>query len=101
MYSQPWSLSYRLVLYFVTVGCAIIEITGGGEGFSAPKLSTACVFGDSDCVTVEGDEFVYPNPGNVVTFGGKWSSGTPGETQYKGTCELDLSCELIMSWADR
>lgn len=36
---------------------------------------------DGGCASIEGDEMVYPNPGNQVVYGGKWASGKPGATQ--------------------
>lgn len=59
--------------------CAVVDIANGGSGldstdYPAPFVANA---GVNDCVTIEGIDVVYPNPGKNVQYGGSYASSKP------------------------
>lgn len=75
------------------MNCALVKITGSSSGTSlnTPLMFEANIFGEK-CTTPEGLDFVYPNPGNSVEYGGKYSSQKPtGPTEITGCPSLDYS----------
>ncbi|GAA5974422.1 hypothetical protein JCM11641_005274 [Rhodosporidiobolus odoratus] len=57
---------------------AIVNIEGSSsESFTGPALFRANTLEDGTCITIEGEDTVYPNPGPSVEYGGKITASTP------------------------
>ncbi|KAH0352943.1 hypothetical protein KCU81_g1868, partial [Aureobasidium melanogenum] len=74
------------------MNCATVSIQGSSaskrdtESFEAlPFIWKANLKGINDCVTVEGDDPVYPEPGPQVQYGGKITSSSPASSE-PGVC---------------
>lgn len=59
--------------------CAIVDISGSSssKSFTGPGLFRANTLPDGTCITIEGDDVVFPNPGPSVEYGGKMSKSSP------------------------
>ncbi|BGP28353.1 hypothetical protein JCM10296v2_000085 [Rhodotorula toruloides] len=58
--------------------CAIVDISGSSssKSFTGPGLYRANTLPDGTCITIEGDDVVFPNPGPSVEYGGKMSKSS-------------------------
>ncbi|BGP13293.1 hypothetical protein JCM10213v2_001212 [Rhodosporidiobolus nylandii] len=56
---------------------AVVAVSGTADSFTGPNIFRANTFGDGVCNTPEGTDFVFPNPGEQVIYGGKYSSDSP------------------------
>lgn len=67
--------------------CAVVDIVGGSGasyGLNTPEMFRANTQGGA-CVTPEGVDFVFPNPGDSVVYGGKYATQKPsGPTIAQG-----------------
>ncbi|KAM0793788.1 hypothetical protein ACM66B_001205 [Microbotryomycetes sp. NB124-2] len=53
------------------MNCAIVDIKGSSSSsYTGPTLFRANTFADNTCITVEGEEVVFPNPGPSVQYFG-------------------------------
>ena len=60
--------------------CAAVNVESSSTGsMTVPRIFEANIFGAGTCNTVEGDEVVFPNPGDSVEYGGKWAGQKPGK----------------------
>lgn len=60
--------------------CAVITVTNGGSGLSAPDYPApfvANVAAAPGCTTIEGVDVVFPNPGKNVKYGGSYAQSKP------------------------
>lgn len=68
------------------MNCAVVDIVGGSQGttLNTPEMFRANTFGGS-CITPEGVDFVFPNPGDSVEYAGDYASQKPsGPTAIDG-----------------
>ncbi|BGO98980.1 endoglucanase [Rhodotorula toruloides] len=58
--------------------CAIVDISGSSssKSFTGPGLYRANTLSDGTCITIEGEDVVFPNPGPSVEYGGKMSKSS-------------------------
>ncbi|GAA6008135.1 hypothetical protein JCM10207_007041 [Rhodosporidiobolus poonsookiae] len=78
------------------MNCAIVDIAGGSsKSFTGPGLFRANTFADGTCITVEGDDPVYPNPGKSVEYGGKITSSSPATVL--SPCDYDQDTTVTVS----
>ncbi|BGP12201.1 hypothetical protein JCM10213v2_000112 [Rhodosporidiobolus nylandii] len=78
------------------MNCAIVNIEGSSsKSFTGPAPFRANTFSDGTCVTVEGEDVVYPNPGASVEYGGKMSSKSA--TTNLQPCSYDQNQDVTIS----
>lgn len=73
------------------MNCAVVKITGSSSGttLSTPMMFEANIFSGT-CQTPEGVDFVYPNPGDSVEYGGSYAAGSkPPPTTISGCPSVD------------
>lgn len=73
------------------MNCAVVKITGTSSGttLNTPMMFEANIFSGT-CQTPEGVDFVYPNPGDSVEYGGSYSGGSePPPTTISGCPSVD------------
>ena len=76
------------------MNCAPVNVVGkAGSSFTGPRMFEANIFGGT-CVTVEGIDVVYPNPGKSVTFGGSFKGGNTGPPTELSPCNFDQTENL-------
>lgn len=70
------------------MNCARVTINGTSKSPSSwikPGLYLANIYGDGTCNTVEGRNYVFPYPGDAVTYGGDVTANTKySSSQLKG-----------------
>lgn len=70
------------------MNCARVTINGTSKSPSSwikPGLYLANIYGDGTCNTVEGRNYVFPYPGDAVTYGGDVTANTKySPSQLKG-----------------
>ncbi|SCV68342.1 BQ2448_463 [Microbotryum intermedium] len=59
--------------------CAIVDIQGPPQqtSYTGPSPFRANTFADGSCITTEGQEVVFPNPGNSVQYLGSSTKASP------------------------
>ena len=68
------------------MNCAVVDIVGGSYSgtLNTPDIFRANTFG-GPCITPEGVDFVFPNPGDSVEYGGAYATKKPsGPTPITG-----------------
>lgn len=60
-----------------------VDVEGSSEPLKVPALFKANIFSGS-CETKDGDEVVFPNPGDSVEYGNTRAGGKGGETKAPG-----------------
>ncbi|KAK4046384.1 hypothetical protein OIV83_006107 [Microbotryomycetes sp. JL201] len=78
------------------MNCAIVDIRGGSaQSYTGPTPFRANTFADGTCITVEGQEVVFPNPGPSVQYLGSSSSSSPA-TQLSN-CPFNQNSDVTIS----
>ncbi|GAA5860369.1 hypothetical protein JCM8547_003479 [Rhodosporidiobolus lusitaniae] len=76
--------------------CAIVNIEGSSaKSFTGPTVFRANTFSDGSCITVEGEDVVYPNPGDSVEYGGSVTKSTAATTL--SNCNFDEDANVTIS----
>src|SRR5271169_1344413 len=76
------------------MNCAPVTVVGkAGSSFTGPRMFEACIF-SGKCVTVEGVDVVYPNPGSSIQFGGAFKGGNTGPPTELTGCPIDQNQNL-------
>ncbi|KAF8418077.1 hypothetical protein EV426DRAFT_705993 [Tirmania nivea] len=68
------------------MNCAVVDIVGrsNGKNLNTPDIFRANIFGGT-CITPEGVDFVFENPGDSVEYGGDYATNKPsGPTPITG-----------------
>jgi len=68
------------------MNCAVVDVVGGSDGktLNTPEIFRADTFGGT-CITPEGVDFVFENPGDSVEYGGDYATNKPsGPTPVTG-----------------
>ncbi|KAF8448460.1 hypothetical protein BGX38DRAFT_1093005 [Terfezia claveryi] len=68
------------------MNCAVVDIVGGSDGktLNTPEIFRANSFAGT-CITPEGKDFVFQNPGDSVEYGGDYATNKPsGPTPITG-----------------
>ena len=77
------------------MNCAPVVVVGtAGSSFTGPRIFEANIFGQGKCITVEGVDVVYPNPGTSVHFGGAFAGGNTGPATVLANCDFDQNVML-------
>ncbi|KAK4057746.1 hypothetical protein OIO90_001394 [Microbotryomycetes sp. JL221] len=78
------------------MNCAIVSVAGSSSSsYTGPTLFRANTFSDGTCITTEGQEVVFPNPGPSVQYLGSSTPGSPA-TQL-GNCPFDQNADVTIS----
>ena len=74
------------------MNCAVVKISGSSSGttLNTPMMFEANIFSGT-CQTPEGVDFVYPNPGESVEYGGSYTGTKPPPTTISGCPAVDNS----------
>jgi hypothetical protein len=87
-----WTYSNDSEFY---MNCAPVVVVGtAGSSFTGPRIYEANIFGQGKCITVEGVDVVYPNPGTSVHFGGSFAGGNTGPATVLANCDFDQNVML-------
>ena len=78
------------------MNCAPVKVVGTSSSFTGPRMFEANIFGGT-CITVEGFDVVYPNPGKSVQFGGKFVGGNTGPPTVLSPCNFDENENLTVT----
>ena len=78
------------------MNCAPVTVKGTSTSFTGPRMYEANIFGDT-CITVEGTDVVYPNPGKSVQFGGAFVDGKTGPPTVLSPCNFDETQNITVS----
>jgi len=80
------------------MNCAPVTISGSSSNsFTGPRMHEANVFGPPNCVTVEGVDVVYPNPGKFVLFGGSFKGGNTGPPTVLTPCNFNENEDITVT----
>jgi len=80
------------------MNCAPVTISGSSSNsFTGPRMHQANVFGPPNCVTVEGVDVVYPNPGKFVLFGGSFKGGKTGPPTVLTPCNFNENEDITVT----
>ena len=80
------------------MNCAPVTISGSSSNsFTGPRMHQANVFGPPNCVTVEGVDVVYPNPGKFVLFGGSFKGGNTGPPTVLTPCSFNENEDITVT----
>ncbi|KAF8474612.1 hypothetical protein BDZ91DRAFT_270002 [Kalaharituber pfeilii] len=71
-----WTWFNRIGNREMYMNCAVVDIVGGSGTFHGPPMFKANIFG-STCVTKEGEDIVFPNPGSSSVYGGNFLNNKP------------------------
>jgi len=77
--------------------CAAVDVQSSSSGsIKLPAIFEANIFSKA-CETIEGDEVVFPNPGDRVSYGGKWAGQKPGleQLQLNGCSEDQKKAKFV------
>jgi hypothetical protein len=78
------------------MNCAPVTVVGTSSSFTGPRMFEANIFGGT-CITVEGVDVVYPNPGSSVQFGGAFVGGKTGPPTVLTPCNFDQNQNLTVT----
>ena len=78
------------------MNCAPVKVVGTSTSFTGPRMFEANIFGGT-CITVEGFDVVYPNPGKSVHFGGAFVGGNTGPPTVLSPCSFDENQNLTVT----
>ena len=64
------------------MNCAVVDIVGSKaktnpKAFVMPEIFKANIFGVATCITKEGVDIVFPNPGKSIKYGGPYAGNPP------------------------
>ncbi|ORY80245.1 hypothetical protein BCR35DRAFT_304434 [Leucosporidium creatinivorum] len=78
------------------MNCAIVDISGSdATSYTGPSLFRANTFADGSCITTEGEEIVYPNPGPSVQYLGA-STSSSAQTVLDN-CDYDEDSDVTIT----
>jgi len=77
--------------------CAIVDInsSSGATSYTGPQLYRANTYEDGTCTTVEGEDYVFPNPGNSLEYGGSINKNS--KVTQLDNCSLKQDGDVTIS----
>ncbi len=85
-----WTWFNRIGNREMYMNCARVRVQGGKGDVTLPSMYEANVFGSDTCNTVEGEEVVFPRPGDVE-YGGHYAGTIPTPDCLSG-CPSSNGC---------
>ncbi|KAM0792953.1 hypothetical protein ACM66B_002711 [Microbotryomycetes sp. NB124-2] len=76
---------------------AVVAVTGKAKSFTGPTPFRANTFADGSCVTTEGKEWLFPNPGKQVFFAGEHEGKNPAPGGKIEGCSWDVESDVTVS----
>ncbi|KDE09641.1 hypothetical protein MVLG_00047 [Microbotryum lychnidis-dioicae p1A1 Lamole] len=78
------------------MNCAIVDIQGPNQqtSYTGPTPFRANTFADGTCITTEGQEVVFPNPGKSVQYLGTSTKSTPATVL--NNCAFDQNNTVVI-----
>ncbi|KAK4052189.1 hypothetical protein OIV83_002484 [Microbotryomycetes sp. JL201] len=76
---------------------AVVAVSGKAKSFKGPVPFRANTFADGSCITTEGKEWLFPNPGDQVFFGGEYEGKSPAPGGKIDGCSWDVESDVTVT----